>query len=92
MPNRKSEKHKAYMRARYANDPEHRRKHRARVAVRKAVLRGTLSKAPCEGCGAVKVQAHHDDYSQPLVVRWMCRKCHEAHHGGPGFHGLRVAG
>lgn len=27
-----------------------------------------------------KVDAHHDDYSKPLEVKWVCRKCHHQIH------------
>ena len=27
-----------------------------------------------------RCQAHHDDYSKPLEVRWLCVTCHAAHH------------
>lgn len=30
--------------------------------------------------GKPSVQAHHDDYSQPLSVRWLCHSCHVKHH------------
>lgn len=83
----KRSRHRAYMRRRYQSDPEHRRKHKARVAVRKALIRGTIEKGPCEGCGDSNSQAHHDDYEKPLIVRWLCRNCHEAEHGSPNFHG-----
>jgi hypothetical protein len=26
------------------------------------------------------LHAHHDDYSEPLVVRWLCNRCYGAHH------------
>ena len=46
----------------------------------KAIKRGDLIRQPCEKCGASKVDAHHDDYTKPLKVRWLCRKCHRLHH------------
>ncbi len=52
----------------------------ARGAVRDALLRGDLNRGPCEVCGDVKTEGHHDDYSQPLTVRWLCKKHHALHH------------
>lgn len=44
---------------------------------RNAINRGELTKQPCEICKSEKdIHAHHDDYSKPLNVRWLCR----AHH------------
>jgi hypothetical protein len=35
----------------------------------------------CSSCGKpCKPQAHHDDYSKPLEVRWLCVGCHVRHH------------
>jgi hypothetical protein len=41
-----------------------------------AVRNGSLKKQPCF-CGDTKVEAHHDDYSKPLEITWLCQK----HHG-----------
>ena len=46
-----------------------------------AIRFGLLTVAPCEECGAQKGQAHHDDYTRPLLVKWLCRKCHSKLHG-----------
>lgn len=48
--------------------------------VRIALARGDLIKGPCETCGGLIVDAHHDDYSKPLDVRWFCRPHHNAYH------------
>lgn len=55
-------------------------KTRARQFARLAVYFGLLVQRPCERCGAEEVQAHHEDYSKPLDVRWLCLVHHgEAH-------------
>lgn len=53
---------------------------RAQNIVQHALRRGRLKRQPCEVCGAMPVasdgrslvEAHHDDYSKPLEVRWLC--------------------
>jgi hypothetical protein len=42
--------------------------------------RGKLTPEPCESCGSEEAEKHHEDYSQPLEVRWLCRPCHLAEH------------
>lgn len=59
-------------------------KHAAHIAVRNAIRDGRLTRQPCEKCGA-KAEAHHDDYSQPLSVRWLCDFHHKEHHRGANF-------
>lgn len=69
-----------YQRRRRARHPE---KAAARNAVANALRDGRLIKGPCRHCGATKnMQAHHDDYSKPLDVEWLCFTCHrEERHG-----------
>jgi hypothetical protein len=55
---------------------------RAREIVSKALKSGKLVKAPCIFCGSNNVQAHHDDYSKPLDVKWMCRRDHRYYESG----------
>lgn len=54
-------------------------KYNARVAVGNAIRDGRLQRRPCEVCGA-RAEAHHEDYSKPLDVRWLCPKDHKARH------------
>lgn len=59
------------------------RRHPERIASYRAVAKakrcGELVPATaCEECGSTqhRIDAHHDDYSKPLEVRWLCRPCH----------------
>lgn len=57
-------------------------KYAAHQAVKKAVKRGDLIRPDsCECCGVEgNTVAHHDDYSKPLEVRWLIRRCHRLYH------------
>lgn len=61
---------------------------KAALIVLDAVRKGELVRPDrCESCHAEKkLEAHHDDYSRPLDVRWLCRLCHKGwhRHNGPG--------
>jgi len=46
----------------------------------RAIKRGAIKRKPCIKCGSLKSQAHHEDYSDPLKVIWLCAKHHKAHH------------
>jgi predicted anti-sigma-YlaC factor YlaD len=68
-----------YQRTRRARYPEKKRAY-ARVAY--ALRTGKLVRGPCEVCGDPATQAHHDDYSKPLSVHWLCFRHHrEGPHG-----------
>ena len=57
-------------------------KYEGHIAVQRALVAGKLIKQPCEVCGSRKVDAHHDDYAEPLNVRWLCRQHHVRLHFG----------
>lgn len=46
-----------------------------RSTAKVALSRGVIQRQPCEVCAA-RAEMHHDDYTKPLAVRWLCR----AHH------------
>lgn len=54
-------------------------KDQVRHIVRNAVRDGRLFKFPCF-CGEFKTQGHHEDYSKPLDVIWLCAKHHNQLH------------
>lgn len=64
----------------YANRPENAIKRAAHEACKAALSKGEMVRKPCEACGTEPAEAHHDDYSKPLAVRWLCRKHHAEHH------------
>ena len=59
------------------NNPE---KRRAKFAVARAVRSGRLIRGACEVCGEPETHGHHDDYSKPLEVRWLCSQHHGTEH------------
>lgn len=56
-------------------------KARAREIAHKALKRGLITKKPCEKCGKEKVLMHHEDYSKPLQITFLCNSCHRFRHG-----------
>lgn len=54
---------------------------RAYWMVTEAIAGGKLVRGPCEVCATTKrVEGHHDDYTKPLEVRWLCTRHHQQHH------------
>lgn len=65
------------------NNPE---KNRAHKAIYRAINRGDLKRKPCEQClkdgiENMNVQGHHEDYSKPLEIVWLCSQHHRDVHG-----------
>jgi hypothetical protein len=51
----------------------------AQIKVGNAVRDGRLKKpTTCEACGVEprRLHGHHEDYSKPLSVQWLCISCH----------------
>ena len=65
-------------------------KYDAHLAVQRALKTGQLEKGVCEVCGIEAVDAHHDQYDNPLQVRWLCRRHHtRLHHYGEDMFPMR---
>lgn len=73
----KTVKRRASLQASKDRYPE---KERARILVHNAVARGKLTKLPCVICGEPRVHAHHEDYTKPLGVTWLCPRHHRERH------------
>ena len=76
-----AETKREYARRYRKKNPE---KRGARSTVKDAVKSGKLRRPPkCGQCHQkCKPDAHHDDYSKRLDVKWLCRPCHMALHRG----------
>ena len=61
---------------------QHKHRQHARQLLKVAINKGDVQRAEqCSECaGTIRIEAHHDDYSQPLAVRWLCRACHNEFH------------
>ena len=52
---------------------------------------GRMTKpAECSHCGLTpsRIDGHHEDYSKPLEVTWLCRECHWRRHAEMGAEGI----
>lgn len=67
-------------------ESKHPERNEAKVAIMMAVRNGKLIPQPCIKCGQ-KAQAHHDDYSKPMDVIWLCPKHHGERHRLLNRHG-----
>ena len=71
------DRRRAETRAKRQSEPE---KVRARDIANYEVKAGRLLKQPCHQCGSPRAQKHHPDYSQPLLIEWLCSMCHGRTH------------
>jgi len=69
------EKISGYRKKYKMNNPE---KIMAHAMIHRRIKNGSLSKPEkCEVCGiSGNIEGHHGNYSKPLSVIWVCRKCH----------------
>jgi hypothetical protein len=58
---------------------ENREKHLAHRKIEAAIRAGRLKVEPCVFCGC-EAQAHHEDYSKPFVIVWLCPTHHKRRH------------
>lgn len=72
--------------AAYQASPEGQQKRAAYVALKRAMRRGEITSQPCGRCASSgrpqrgKSHAHHEDYTRPLSVEWLCSWHHIDRH------------
>jgi hypothetical protein len=44
------------------------------------IRRGKIIKEPCCICGDINSVAHHENYSKPKEITWLCREHHKQLH------------
>lgn len=57
-----------------------RQKRNVHIVVNNAVKRGLICPQPCYSCGTQETEAHHEDYSKPFEITWLCKPCHGRRH------------
>lgn len=70
---------------------KHSRPRRAHAAVFKSRREFKIHTSPCCICGDVNAVAHHDDYTQPFRVAWLCNAHHRQRHVELGW-GVAIKG
>ena len=52
-----------------------------KISVHNLVNRSNIEKRPCLICKKEeKIDGHHEDYSKPLEITWLCHRCHMLWH------------
>jgi predicted nucleic acid-binding Zn ribbon protein len=57
-------------------------RNRTRRKTKDLLKKGIIQKQTCVVCGKHDVIAHHEDYSRPNDVIWICEKHHAKYHNG----------
>ena len=53
----------------------------ARDLLKQKIRSGKILRLPCAYCGSnIKIHGHHEDYSRPYDVIWMCHRHHSNYH------------
>ena len=62
----------------YRKNPENQNKIKARQIIIQAIRHQTITRpTKCSQCSSnANIEAHHEDYSKPLEIIWLCKKCH----------------
>ena len=76
---RKENLHKVYANTKRWID-KNREKQQASNMINQGIKMGRIKRQPCEVCGELKSHGHHNDYTKPLEVIWLCALHHKEIH------------
>ena len=48
--------------------------------IKRKITNGEINKLPCAVCGNAKAQGHHEDYTKPFDLVWLCTRHHADRH------------
>lgn len=74
------EKHKMEVARRKRWADAHKDQVSAMQKINRYIKNGMVRRRECEVCGDENTHAHHDDYTRPLSVRWLCPIHHSEWH------------
>lgn len=80
-PNYKGERKLTNYQYKLRSEAKHPEAAKSRKLFQDAVRRGHIVRLPCQKCGEIKSHGHHEDYSKPFNVIWLCKKHHNEAHG-----------
>lgn len=67
----------------WVENHRHNGKRAVNIMVSNAIRNGKLTPEKCWWCGSEEhIHAHHEDYTKPLEIMWLCRDCHGRRHRG----------
>jgi hypothetical protein len=55
---------------------------KARQLVKNAIKSGKILRGKCVICNSENAEAHHEDYTKPLEIIWVCKTHHKEFHDG----------
>lgn len=66
----------------YKSIAKHRDRQIARQKLITQIRLGNIARpCTCQECKRkARIEAHHEDYSKPLDVKWLCKSCHCLEH------------
>lgn len=63
-------------------DPTIQLRQKIRRKTKDLLIKGKLKRKPCVVCKNNQVVPHHEDYSNPYNIIWLCEKHHKEYHDG----------